>query len=112
VHLPKELAEDLLFWKQECPDSSPEAFFFSGREGRFMGPGCRRIVLDRRWASIGLINTAPSSAINSSGRCYGVKKTLSKPTFWLVGSVSNWPAMAKELVNHGESAHSTCHQQV
>jgi hypothetical protein len=39
VHLPKELAGDLLLWKQECPDSSPEAFIFSDAEGRFMDTG-------------------------------------------------------------------------
>ena len=39
VHLPKELAGDLWLWKQECPDSSPEAFIFSDAEGRFMDTG-------------------------------------------------------------------------
>ena len=39
VHLPKELAEDLWLWKQECPDSSPEAFIFPDAEGGFMDTG-------------------------------------------------------------------------
>jgi hypothetical protein len=40
------------------------------------------------------------------------KKNFVEADFLARGSVSNWPAMAKELVNHGESARSTCHQQV
>jgi integrase len=37
VHLPKELADDLWLWKQECPDSSPEAFIFPDADGGFHG---------------------------------------------------------------------------
>jgi hypothetical protein len=37
VHLPQELADDLWLWKQESPDSSPEAFIFSGCQGRIHG---------------------------------------------------------------------------
>ena len=37
VHLPKELADDLWFWKQECPNSSPEGLHLSGRQRRFHG---------------------------------------------------------------------------
>jgi integrase len=36
VHLPKELAEDLWLWKQECPDASPDAFIFPDAKGGFM----------------------------------------------------------------------------
>lgn len=39
VHLPKELAEDLWLWKQECPDASPDAFMFPDGEGGFMDTG-------------------------------------------------------------------------
>lgn len=39
VHLPKELLEDLWLWKQECPDSSPEAFIFPDAKGGFMDTG-------------------------------------------------------------------------
>jgi len=39
VHLPKELAEDLWLWKQECPDSSPDAFIFPDAKGGFMDTG-------------------------------------------------------------------------
>jgi integrase len=39
VHLPKELADDLWLWKQECPDSSPEAFIFPDAKGGFMDTG-------------------------------------------------------------------------
>ncbi len=48
VHLPKELADDLWLWKQECPDSSPEAFLFPDAKGGFMDTGnYRRRVLHR-----------------------------------------------------------------
>ena len=36
VHIPKELADDLWLWKQESPDSSPEAFIFPNKKGGFM----------------------------------------------------------------------------
>jgi integrase len=39
VHLPKELAEDLLLWKQECPETSPDAFIFPDAKGGFMDTG-------------------------------------------------------------------------
>lgn len=35
IHLPKRLADDLWLWKQECPDSSPEAFIFANKFGGF-----------------------------------------------------------------------------
>jgi integrase len=39
MHLPKELAEDLWLWKQECPDASPDAFIFPDAKGGFMDTG-------------------------------------------------------------------------
>lgn len=36
VHVPKELADDLWLWKQQCPNSSPEAFIFPNKKGGFM----------------------------------------------------------------------------
>ena len=39
VHLPKELAEDLWLWKQECPDASPDAFIFPDAKGGSMDTG-------------------------------------------------------------------------
>src|SRR5579864_262635 len=39
VHLPKELAQDLWLWKQECPDASPDAFIFPDAKGGFMDTG-------------------------------------------------------------------------
>jgi integrase len=36
VHVPKELADDLWLWKQQCPSSSPEAFIFPNKKGGFM----------------------------------------------------------------------------
>ena len=48
VHMPKELADDLWLWKQECPDSSPEAFIFPDAKGGFMDTGnYRRRVLHK-----------------------------------------------------------------
>jgi integrase len=48
VHLPKELAEDLWLWKQECPDASPDAFIFPDAKGGFMDTGnYRKRVLHR-----------------------------------------------------------------
>ena len=36
VPLSEPLAQDLWLWKQECPDSSPEAFIFANASGGFM----------------------------------------------------------------------------
>jgi integrase len=36
VPLAKRLAQDLWLWKQECPDSSPEAFIFANARGGFV----------------------------------------------------------------------------
>jgi integrase len=48
VHVPKELADDLWLWKQECPDSSPEAFIVPDAKGGFMDTGnYRRRVLHK-----------------------------------------------------------------
>src|SRR5581483_11937893 len=48
VHLPKELAQDLWLWKQECPDTSPDAFIFPDARGGFMDTGnYRKRVLHR-----------------------------------------------------------------
>jgi hypothetical protein len=48
VHLPKELADDLWLWKQECPASSPEAFIFPDAKDGFMDTGnYRRRVLHK-----------------------------------------------------------------
>jgi integrase len=55
VHLPKELAEDLRLWKQECPDSSPEAFIFPDAKGGFMDTGnYRKRVLHKLARDLGL----------------------------------------------------------
>ena len=36
IPLAERLAQDLWLWKQECPDSSPEAFIFANARGGFM----------------------------------------------------------------------------
>jgi integrase len=35
IHIPQELVEDLLAWKEKCPDPSPEAFIFVNKDGNF-----------------------------------------------------------------------------
>jgi integrase len=48
VHLPKELASELAAWKQQSPDSSPEAFIFPDRTGGPLDTGnFRKRVLHR-----------------------------------------------------------------
>ena len=48
IHVPKRLANDLWLWKQECPDSSPEAFIFPNKKGGFMdGSNYRKRVLHK-----------------------------------------------------------------
>jgi integrase len=55
VHLPKELAEDLWLWKQECRDSSPDAFIFPDAKGGFMNTGnYRKRVLHKLARDLGL----------------------------------------------------------
>ena len=39
VHLPQGLADDLWLWKQECPDTSHDAFIFPNSEGGFTDTG-------------------------------------------------------------------------
>ncbi len=38
VHIPKELADDLWLWRQECKDPSPDGFIFPNRSGGFIDP--------------------------------------------------------------------------
>jgi integrase len=40
VHLPEGLTVELLDWKRECPDSSPDAFIFPNADGGAMDTGC------------------------------------------------------------------------
>lgn len=48
VHVPKSLADDVWLWKQECRDSSPEAFIFPNKTGGFMdGNNYRKRVLHK-----------------------------------------------------------------
>ena len=48
IHVPKSLADDVWLWKQECPDSSPEAFIFPNKTGGFMdGNNYRKRVLHK-----------------------------------------------------------------
>lgn len=39
IHIPRKLAADLLQWKRECSNLSPEAFIFPNKRGGFMDTG-------------------------------------------------------------------------
>ena len=55
VHLPKKLAADLLRWKEQCPDPSPEAFIFPNKDGDFIDTSnYRKRVLHKLAADLGL----------------------------------------------------------
>lgn len=55
VHLPKKLTADLLRWKEQCPDPSPEAFIFPNKDGDFMDTSnYRKRVLHKLAADLGL----------------------------------------------------------
>lgn len=55
VHLPKDLAEELWLWKQECRDSSPNAFIFPDATGGLMDTGnYRKRVLHKLARDLGL----------------------------------------------------------
>ena len=49
IPIPRKLADELWLWKQECPNSSPEAFIFAkNKKGEFMDSGnFRNRVLHR-----------------------------------------------------------------
>ncbi len=48
IPIPRKLADGLWLWKQECPNSSPEAFIFASPKGEFMDSGnFRNRVLHR-----------------------------------------------------------------
>jgi hypothetical protein len=49
-YIPKKLADDLWLWKQESPNSSPEAFIFANAKGGFMDSGDSRNRVMRRLA--------------------------------------------------------------
>lgn len=36
IHIPKKLVDDLLLWKQECPDSFPQSFIFPDDQKSFI----------------------------------------------------------------------------
>jgi integrase len=55
IHIPKNLAADLLRWKQRCPDPTPEAFIFPDKDGDFMDTGnYRKRVLHKLAAELEL----------------------------------------------------------
>jgi integrase len=55
VPVSEELGADLLQWKEQCPDSNPEAFMFPNRDGGFMDTGnYRKRVLHKLAADLGL----------------------------------------------------------
>ena len=48
IHLPQLLADELREWKQQCPETSPDAFIFADAKGGFMDTGnYRRRVLHK-----------------------------------------------------------------
>jgi integrase len=48
IHVPKRLAEDLWLWKQQCPDTSPNAFIFANKRGGFRcSSNYRKRVLEK-----------------------------------------------------------------
>jgi len=55
IHIPKSLAADLLRWKRQCPDPTPEAFIFPDKNGDFMDTGnYRKRVLHKLAAELEL----------------------------------------------------------
>lgn len=57
VHLPPEMASDLLAWKGICPDPSPEAFIFPNRDGGVKDPNnYRKRVLGKLRKKLNLPN--------------------------------------------------------
>ncbi len=57
VPLPADFAADLERWKNQCPDSSPEAFVFPNEDGGFLDPdNFRKRVLKELAVSLGLPN--------------------------------------------------------
>jgi len=57
VHLPSVLVSDLLAWKTNCPDSGPDAFIFSNKEGGFHDTGnYRKRVLKQLANTLNLPN--------------------------------------------------------
>jgi len=55
IHIPKNLAADLLRWKRQCPDPTPEAFIFPDKDGDFMDTGnYRKRVLHKLAAELEL----------------------------------------------------------
>jgi hypothetical protein len=49
VHLPDGLARELLLWKSESPDPSPDAFIFPNTTGGFLDVGNYRYRVLNRW---------------------------------------------------------------
>src|ERR1700730_1356983 len=55
VHIPKNLAADLLRWKRQCPDPTPKAFIFPDKDGDFIDTGnYRKRVLHKLAAELEL----------------------------------------------------------
>lgn len=55
IHIPRSLADDLQQWREECPDSSPEAFIFANEEGGFLDTdNYRKRVLHKLARKLGL----------------------------------------------------------
>ena len=85
VHLPKELADDLWLWKQECPDSQREAFIFPDAKGGFMDTGnYRRRVLEAfmRWGLYSLKAIGDRMSRFQQGSLFKLERK-SRPDVWV-----------------------------
>jgi hypothetical protein len=81
----RRLADDLWLWKQECPDSQREAFFFPDAKGGFMDTGnYRRRVLEAfmRWGLYSLKTIGDRMSRFQQGSLFKLERK-SRPDVWV-----------------------------